>query len=61
MAGKRSRIEFESKGIKLAGLLETPDANSVQAYALFAHCFICGKDIAAVSRISRGTVQRPAC
>ena len=56
MAGKRSRIEFESKGIKLAGLLETPDANSVGAYALFAHCFTCGKDIAAASRISRALV-----
>jgi uncharacterized OsmC-like protein/alpha/beta superfamily hydrolase len=56
MAGKRSKIEFESNGIKLAGLLETPDANSVQAYALFAHCFTCGKDIAAASRISRALV-----
>ena len=37
-------------------MLETPDANSVQAYALFAHCFTCGKDIAAASRISRALV-----
>lgn len=56
MASKRSKIEFESNGIKLAGLLETPDANSVLAYALFAHCFTCGKDIAAASRISRALV-----
>lgn len=56
MAAKRSKIEFESNGVKLAGLLETPDTNSVQAYALFAHCFTCGKDIAAASRISRALV-----
>lgn len=51
----RVKVEFTaSSGQKLAGLLELP--NSVQPvlyYALFAHCFTCGKDIAAASRISR--------
>ncbi len=38
----------------LAGLLETPLKHIVIArYALFAHCFTCGKDVAAASRISR--------
>lgn len=37
----------------LAALLESPD-DEPEAYAIFAHCFTCSKDIAAASRISRG-------
>ena len=48
----KHKIEFESDGVILRGLLETPEAN-ISNYALFAHCFTCGKDIAAASRISR--------
>lgn len=57
MALKRSKVEFESDGIRLAGLLESSDADPVRAYALFAHCFTCSKDIAAASRISRALVS----
>ncbi len=53
---KRNKVEFESNGIKLAGLLESSDTSVVRGYALFAHCFTCSKDIAAASRISRGLV-----
>lgn len=53
---KRDKIEFESNGITLAGLLESPDEDPIRAYALFAHCFTCSKDIAAASRISRALV-----
>lgn len=50
----RTRIEFENRqGVKLSGLLESPDEQA-KAYALFAHCFTCSKDIAAASRITRG-------
>ena len=52
----RTKVEFSSQGQKLAGLLETPDS-TIRAYVLFAHCFTCGKDIAAASRISRFLVQ----
>jgi putative redox protein len=52
----RTKVEFESQGQTLAGLLETPD-QAVRAYVLFAHCFTCGKDIAVASRISRFLVQ----
>ncbi len=53
----RQKIEFiGSSGDKLAGLLETPDAPAA-AYALFAHCFTCGKDIAAASRVSRALLK----
>jgi len=54
----RSKFQFEgSTGEKLAGLLETPDQPPI-ATALFAHCFTCGKDIAAASRIARELVKR---
>jgi putative redox protein len=52
----RDKVEFVSNGATLAGLLESP-AKGVKAYALFAHCFTCGKDIAAASRISRALVE----
>jgi len=39
MAVKRNKVDFESNGIKLAGLLESSDSDAVRAYALFAHCF----------------------
>jgi len=52
----RTKIEFPSQGQSLAGLLETPD-RAIRAYVLFAHCFTCGKDVAAASRISRFLVQ----
>ncbi len=49
----REKLTFENpKGEKLAALLERPAAKPL-AYALFAHCFTCSKDIAAASRISR--------
>ena len=56
----RVKFEFPNKdGQVLAGLLETPDAGQpTLRYALFAHCFTCGKDIAAASRISRALANR---
>lgn len=40
-------------GQLLAARLDAPDAN-VKAYALFAHCFTCTKDVFAASRIAHG-------
>jgi len=49
----RERIIFENKsGIKLAAVLELPD-RPTNIFALFAHCFTCGKDVVAASRIAR--------
>ena len=48
----RRKVEFESGGLTLSGALETPESQ-VRCYALFAHCFTCGKDVAAASRIAR--------
>ncbi|MDB4542823.1 bifunctional alpha/beta hydrolase/OsmC family protein [bacterium] len=48
----RQKVEFTSNGLSLSGALETPESQ-VRCYAIFAHCFTCGKDVAAASRISR--------
>jgi len=40
-------------GQRLAGLLDNPPG-AARAYALFAHCFTCGKDIHAARRIAEG-------
>lgn len=58
MSIKREKIEFtNSDGLTLAGLLEKP-AGNIEGYVLFAHCFTCGKDIAAASRISRALAEK---
>lgn len=52
----KEKITFENpEGAKLSGLLESPDSPS--AFALFAHCFTCGKDIKAAARISKALVD----
>ena len=55
---KRERIHFPgSQGTDLVALLETP-ATPPTAYALFAHCFTCSKDLKAAGWISRTLVER---
>ena len=41
-----------ANGAMLAARLDSPDG-AVRAYALFAHCFTCGKDVFAASRIAQ--------
>lgn len=57
-----SRIKFEfdnAQGQTLAGLLETPEGvSNIEHFAIFAHCFTCGKDIAAASRIARALAKK---
>ncbi len=49
---RTERFDFpNSKGEKLAALLDRPLGKPV-AYALFAHCFTCGKDNLAAKRIA---------
>lgn len=51
---KRIKVSFPNhRGESLAGALETPAEIEPKAYAVFAHCFTCTKDIAAASRICR--------
>ena len=46
------RFQFTGEGgHQLAAALDTPDG-PVKAYALFAHCFTCGKDVLAAKRIA---------
>ncbi|MGF1728309.1 bifunctional alpha/beta hydrolase/OsmC family protein [Photobacterium kasasachensis] len=50
---KHIKLEFTgSDGQSIAGLLELPDSNP-HTFALFAHCFTCGKDVVSASRIAR--------
>lgn len=51
MSVKIERLEFAGSGGMLAARLDRP-AGEVQAYAIFAHCFTCSKDINAARRIS---------
>ncbi len=58
MAVQSEKITFEgSLGEPLAGRLEIPDG-PVRAYALFAHCFTCSKDIFAAARIAGALAER---
>jgi len=52
------RFEFpNARGEKLAAVLDRP-AGDPKAYALFAHCFTCGKDVLAAKRIADGLTAR---
>ncbi|WKD49460.1 bifunctional alpha/beta hydrolase/OsmC family protein [Microbulbifer spongiae] len=56
--GRRIKLEFAATdGLMVAGLLEMPDVNP-HSFALFAHCFTCGKDVVSASRIARALVTR---
>ena len=48
------KLEFTNEaGHKLAARLDLPSDDAPSAYALFAHCFTCSKNIRAISHISR--------
>jgi putative redox protein len=52
------RFEFpNARGEKLAAVLDRPTGEPV-AFALFAHCFTCGKDVLAAKRIAEGLTMR---
>ncbi|SHM46195.1 putative redox protein [Duganella sacchari] len=54
---KSQRQEFiGAHGHKLAARLDGPDGE-VKAYALFAHCFTCGKDVFAASRVAQALTE----
>ena len=55
-----SRVfEFDNhNGEKLAGRLEEPTGRPARGVALFAHCFSCGKNVLAASRVSRSLRER---
>lgn len=54
---RRERVEFPGhQGQMLAGRIDRP-TGPVRAWALFAHCFTCGKDNRAANRIARGLAE----
>jgi len=55
--GKSEKVTFTNlQGDFLAARLDRP-LSKPKAYALFAHCFTCSKDVFAASRIAQGLVQ----
>jgi putative redox protein len=51
------RLDFMgAHGQKLAARLDSPETTA-KAYALFAHCFTCGKDVFAASRIAQALTE----
>lgn len=58
MPNSSKKLTFPgSSGDALAARLDEP-AGKPRAYALFAHCFTCSKDIFAAARISEALVER---
>jgi alpha/beta superfamily hydrolase len=54
---KVDRTEFlGAEGQKLSARLDAPDG-PIHAFALFAHCFTCGKDVFAASRIAQALTE----
>ena len=57
MPVRSEKVTFSgTDGHELAGRLDLPDGEPV-AYALFAHCFTCGKDVFAAARIASTLAQ----
>lgn len=55
----RSKIEFTNRdGHTLTGSLEQPDVGPIRVMALFAHCFTCGKDVVAATRIASALAEQ---
>lgn len=53
-----TKIEFQNKdGYQLSARLELPIDQKPHAYAIFAHCFTCNKNLNAVRNISRALTQ----
>jgi putative redox protein len=58
MKARSDKIEFSgSGGAALAARLDWPE-RAPSAFALFAHCFTCSKDVFAAARISQGLAER---
>jgi len=58
MNPRSEKVTFAgSGGDALAARLDLPGGDPL-AWALFAHCFTCSKDVLAASRISRGLVEQ---
>ena len=55
---KINKVTFKNRdGVELSGRLELPASATTQAYALFAHCFTCTKNLKSVHDISAALGQ----
>ena len=55
----RRKVEFTNRdGHTLTGSLEQPDSGPIRVMALFAHCFTCGKDVVAATRIASALAEQ---
>ncbi|MCJ8311542.1 MAG: OsmC family protein [Saccharospirillaceae bacterium] len=51
-------VTFKNRqGLNLSGVLHTPQTGEIRAYALFAHCFTCTKNIKAAVNIAQAMAQ----
>lgn len=56
---RQKKITFPGAGgAKLAAVLDLPEDENPLAFALFAHCFTCGKNLAAAAHIAHALSQR---
>ncbi len=56
---RQKKITFPgAEGAKLAAVLDLPEDENPLAFALFAHCFTCGKNLAAAAHIAHALSQR---
>jgi uncharacterized OsmC-like protein/esterase/lipase len=56
---RAEKIHFTNKeGLRLSAELQRPIGKKIKAYALFAHCFTCGKDLKAVRNLSDSLNQK---
>jgi uncharacterized OsmC-like protein/esterase/lipase len=56
---KAEKVYFTNQeGLQLSGQLQKPIGQKIKAYALFAHCFTCGKDLKAVRNLSESLNQK---
>ncbi len=54
----QQRVNFKNRdGHQLVGILHSPDTEEIIAYALFAHCFTCTKNINSATHISNTLAQ----
>src|SRR6476661_4164350 len=51
------RVEFASGGFKLAGIVDLPRETEARAFAIFAPCFTCNKNIKTAAYIARGLTE----
>ena len=58
MPSPRQLLFENAAGQQLAAQLETPAAGDAVAYALFAHCFTCSRNMRAVRHISRALADQ---